>query len=43
MLLLSASGLYRPQPLARTRRLDWRNIIEEVNNDVEIARWGAVS
>jgi len=35
-----ASSLYRPQLLARTRRLDWWKILEEVKKDVEIARAG---
>jgi hypothetical protein len=33
-----ASKLYRPQLLARTRRLDWMEISEHVKKDVEIAR-----
>lgn len=32
------SELYRPQLLARTRRLDWNEILEHVKKDVEIAR-----
>jgi len=33
-----ASELYRPQLLARTRKLDWTEILEHVKKDVEIAR-----
>jgi len=33
-----ASGLYRPQLLARTRRLDFGSLLEDVRKDVEIAR-----
>jgi len=33
-----ASELYRPQLLARTRKLDWKEILEHVKKDVEIAR-----
>ncbi len=33
-----ASKLYRPQLLARTRRLDWAKILEDVKRDVAIAR-----
>jgi hypothetical protein len=32
------SELYRPQLLARTRKLDWTAIMEHVKKDVEIAR-----
>jgi hypothetical protein len=33
-----ASGMYRPQLLARTRRLDWIAALDDVRKDVEIAR-----
>ncbi len=33
-----AAKMYRPQLLARTRVLDWMKILEEVKNDVRIAR-----
>ena len=33
-----ATGLYRPQLLARTRRLDWNALLADVRKDVEIAR-----
>ena len=33
-----ASALYRPQLLARTRVLDWKKILEDVEKDVVIAR-----
>ncbi len=33
-----ASGLYRPQLLARTRRTDWTALLEEAKKDVDIAR-----
>jgi hypothetical protein len=33
-----ANSLYRPQLLARTRELDWTKILDDVKNDVEIAR-----
>ncbi|MHC4505762.1 MAG: hypothetical protein ACYTFI_20855, partial [Planctomycetota bacterium] len=36
----AASKLYRPQLLARTRRTDWMKLLDEVRNDVEIARRG---
>jgi hypothetical protein len=36
----AASKLYRPQLLARTRRTDWRKLLDEVRKDVEIARRG---
>lgn len=34
----SASAQYHPQLLARTRRLDWWQLLDEVRRDVEIAR-----
>jgi len=34
----SAGSQYRPQLLARTRRLDWWALLDEVQRDVEIAR-----
>ncbi len=34
----SAAAQYRPQLLARTRRLDWWELLDEVKRDVEIAR-----
>jgi len=34
----SAGARYRPQLLARTRRLDWWKLLDEVERDVEIAR-----
>ncbi len=33
-----AAGLYRPQLLARTRRVDFSALLEDVKKDVEIAR-----
>jgi hypothetical protein len=33
-----AGSLYKPQLLARTRRLDWNAIYEDVKRDIEIAR-----
>lgn len=33
-----ASSQYRPQLLARTRRLDWTKTLDDVKRDVEIAR-----
>ena len=37
-----AGGMYRPQLLARTRRLDWREALDDVKRDVEIARGASV-
>ncbi len=36
----TASKLYRPQLLARTRRTDWMKLLDEVRKDVEIVRRG---
>ena len=33
-----ATSQYRPQLLARTRDLDWLRLLEDVKQDVEIAR-----
>jgi hypothetical protein len=33
-----ATKQYRPQLLARTRRLDWSRLLADVRRDVEIAR-----
>lgn len=36
-----ASGQYRPQLLARTRRTDWMRILEDIKKDIDIAQTAA--
>jgi hypothetical protein len=37
----AAGRLYKPQLLARTRTLDWMNLLDDVKKDVDIARGSA--